>query len=60
MLCLNSRHLNPKSHISKESRIVFVQPLMNQWCPGCVSNAIFKPIADFSDKEGTDCALPGL
>ena len=24
------------------------------------ANAIFKPIADLSDKEGTECALPGL
>lgn len=40
--------------------MVFVELLMNQWYSGCVSNAIFKPIADFSDKEGTECALLGL
>ena len=59
MLWHTSRHLGPKSHTSQESRIVF-WPLMNQWYPEHVSSAIFKPIADLSDKEGTDCALPGL
>lgn len=40
--------------------MVFVQLLMNQWYPGCVSSAIFKPITDFSDKEGDRLCLAGL
>lgn len=60
MLWHTSRRLSPKSHISQESRIVFVWPLMNQWYPGHVSSAIFKPIADLSDKRGYRLCLARL
>lgn len=40
-LCTNSGSLNLKPHISKESRIVSVHPLMNQWYPGCGNKCYF-------------------